>query len=115
MIDWYNAPTMGNLKLAGNNNYSPSITGTTIFYAESRNETTTCVSATRTAVTATMNPVPLVQTVTGGGSYCSDGAGMPVGLAGSELNVNYQLRLNGSNTGSPVPGTGNSITFGNRP
>ncbi|MEI8120127.1 MAG: hypothetical protein WCG68_04495, partial [Actinomycetes bacterium] len=57
---------------------------------------------------------PTAFTVTGGGTYCSGGAGMAVGLDGSESGINYQLLLNGSNTGSPVAGTGSAISFGNQ-
>ena len=51
-------------------------------------------------------------TVTGGGSYCQGGAGLPVGLSGSEASCMYQLKLNGGNVGSPVQGTGGTISFG---
>jgi len=57
---------------------------------------------------------PTAFTVTGGGAYCSGGAGVPVGLSGSQTGVNYQLRLNGVNTGAPVSGTGAAISFGNQ-
>ncbi|THU30207.1 hypothetical protein FAM09_30360 [Niastella caeni] len=50
--------------------------------------------------------------VTGGGAYCSGGSGVAVGLSGSEIDTTYQLQLNGTNTGSPVIGTGGSINFG---
>jgi hypothetical protein len=66
------------------------------------------------SVTVSINPLPLVFSVTGGGSYCSGGAGVPVGLSGSESGVNYQLLINGVNSGIPVPGTGGAITFGNQ-
>jgi hypothetical protein len=50
--------------------------------------------------------------VTGGGSYCSGSTGVAVGLSGSDSNTKYQLKLNGANVGSPVPGTGSAISFG---
>jgi uncharacterized protein YjdB len=50
--------------------------------------------------------------VTGGGVYCTGGAGVAVGLSGSQSGVNYQLVLNGSISGSPIAGTGNAISFG---
>jgi hypothetical protein len=55
-----------------------------------------------------------LQTVTGGGSYCSGGAGVPVGLAGSQIGVDYQLNRNSIPVGSPVAGTGSAISFGNQ-
>ena len=38
--------------------------------------------------------------------------GVSVGLAGSQAGVSYQLKRNGVNHGSPVTGTGSSISFG---
>ncbi|MDD4373952.1 MAG: PKD domain-containing protein [Bacteroidales bacterium] len=64
-------------------------------------------------ILVTVNPLPTVFNVTGGGEYCSGGTGVNIGLNGSQSGVNYQLILNGSDFGSPIPGTGNSITFTN--
>ncbi|MBL7795061.1 MAG: hypothetical protein JNJ90_01025, partial [Saprospiraceae bacterium] len=65
-------------------------------------------------VTITVNPLPTAFAVTGGGAYCAPGAGVPVGLDGSQSGVNYQLKRNNVNVGSPVAGTGNAISFGNQ-
>ncbi|MEP7376328.1 MAG: HYR domain-containing protein [Chitinophagaceae bacterium] len=54
---------------------------------------------------------PTAYNVIGGGAACSP-PGVSVGLAGSQSGVSYQLRKNGSATGSPVTGTGVSISFG---
>ncbi len=53
-------------------------------------------------------------TVTGGGSYCSGGSGVPVGLSGSQSGVTYQLFNGASAVGSTVAGTGSGISFGNQ-
>ena len=56
-------------------------------------------------------------TVTGGGTFCSGGSGVAVGLSGSQgggTPVSYQLYNNGVATGSPVVGTGSAISFGNQ-
>ncbi len=66
------------------------------------------------SVIVTVNPLPTVFTVTGGGEYCSGGIGLPVELNGSELGVDYQLLLDGTDDGTPVSGTGSAITFGNK-
>jgi len=50
--------------------------------------------------------------VVGGGAYCDGGEGAQVGLSGSEINVLYQLFLNGNPVGAPVAGTGGPISFG---
>ncbi len=57
---------------------------------------------------------PTAYSVTGGGAYCAGGSGMPVGLSGSELGVQYQLLHNGNPIGAPLSGTGTSISFGNQ-
>lgn len=69
-----------------------------------------CSDTKNTSVT--VNPKPNTFNVTGGGSYCAGGSGVAVGLSGSQTGVNYQLKRNGVNTGSPVPGTGNALDFG---
>ncbi len=63
-------------------------------------------------VTVTVNTSPALFTVTGGGNYCSGGAGLAVGLSGSETGVDYQLYNGASAVGSPVSGTGAAISFG---
>jgi hypothetical protein len=62
--------------------------------------------------TVTVNPLPTAYAITGGGAYCSGGTGVVVGLANSASGVNYQLQIGGTNTGSPVAGTGSAISFG---
>jgi uncharacterized protein YjdB len=57
----------------------------------------------------TVNALPSLFIVTGGGS-CAPGS--HVGLSGSNLGVNYQLYKTGVPFGSPVAGTGVAIDFG---
>ena len=64
--------------------------------------------------TVTVNVLPAIFNVTGGGTYCSGGSGVAVGLSGSASGVNYQLLLNGGNSGSAIAGTGSAISFGNQ-
>ncbi|MDZ7366568.1 MAG: hypothetical protein ONB43_11950 [candidate division KSB1 bacterium] len=74
-----------------------------------------CNTGTANSLAVTVNPLPTVFSVTGGGSYCSGGTGVAVGLDGSETGVEYQLVLDGTtNVGSPVAGTGSAISFGNQ-
>ena len=56
---------------------------------------------------------PTIFSTTGGGNYCS-GTGLPVGLSGSETDVEYQLYLGASAQGSPLAGTGTALSFGNQ-
>ncbi len=85
-----------------------------IYTVEATNSATGCKATMTGSVTVTINPLPTLFTVTGGGSYCAGGVGVPVGLSGSQSGVNYQLKIGGSNTGSPIPGTGAAISFGNQ-
>ena len=57
---------------------------------------------------------PVAFSVTGSGSYCQGGTGLPVGLSGSEAGATYQLLKDGIPSGSPVPGTGSPLAFGNQ-
>lgn len=57
---------------------------------------------------------PIAYNVTGGGSYCSGGSGVAVGLSNSQVVVSYQLQKDNVDTGSPVAGTGSAISFGNQ-
>lgn len=58
--------------------------------------------------------VAIAQTMTGGGAYCSGGAGVPVGIGGSQVGISYQLLRDGVAVGTPVAGTGSAISFGNQ-
>lgn len=51
--------------------------------------------------------------VSGSGSYCQGTSGLTVGLNGSQIGVNYQLKKNGTNDGSVVAGTGSTLNWNN--
>lgn len=59
-----------------------------------------------------VNALPIQYSVIGGGSYCTGGTQVQVGLSGSEPGVNYQLYLGASQVGSSIAGTGSSFNFG---
>ena len=74
-IDWYAASTGGTILTGGTGTTSfttPSISVTTTYYSQSRNTTTGCISATRTAVIATVNTIAPAQpsTITGIATPC---------------------------------------------
>lgn len=58
--------------------------------------------------------LPLSYSVTGGGNNCELATtGIPIGINGSDVNVSYQLLLNGSPVaGNSVSGTGAALSFG---
>lgn len=75
---------------------------------------TGCSKAMSGSATVVVNPLPTIQSVTGGGAFCSDGSGVAVGLSGSQTGVNYQLYTNGTANGMPIGGTGSAFSFGNQ-
>ncbi|HEX2934232.1 MAG TPA: hypothetical protein VHO72_02670, partial [Bacteroidales bacterium] len=74
--------------------------------------TTLCQSVSTKPIT--VKPLPTIYSVTGGGSYCEGGAGIPIGLTNSTIGVNYELFLNNTTTGQIEPGTGAALNFGNK-
>ena len=70
-IDWY-ANSSGGSPLSGGTGTTsfttPSISSTTIYYAQARNTTTGCISASRTAVTATIQQVNATPTLSTSGT-----------------------------------------------
>jgi hypothetical protein len=75
---------------------------------------TGCANNMTGTVEVVVNPLPVVQTVTGGGAFCSDASGVAVGLSSSQTGVNYQLYVGSTATGMPIGGTGSAISFGNQ-
>lgn len=60
----------------------------------------------------TLSQSPIEYTLEGGGSYCLDGDGVEITLNGSDIDVEYELYLDGVATGNVVDGTGTEISFG---
>ncbi|MCB0545481.1 MAG: hypothetical protein KDC70_18285, partial [Saprospiraceae bacterium] len=60
---------------------------------------------------ATVLASPALFNVTGGGSYCSGGPGVEVGLSGSEIDAQYDLYRDGNLVGTFF-GTGSPLSFG---
>jgi len=76
------------------------------------NATTGCVMMQAGTVTVSVNPLPVIHTVSGGGNYCLGGAGVDVILIGSNTGTTYELYLNGVGTGLLQSGTGTNLDFG---
>ncbi|MEO6454997.1 MAG: hypothetical protein ABIN97_13025 [Ginsengibacter sp.] len=113
IIQWYTVANggtnIGTSASAANFSFTP--VSTTTYYAEAITPPG-CKSATRAAVTSTVNPLPTAFSVTGGGSYCFGGSGIVIGLSGSQAGVNYQLYNGASAIGSVFAGTGSALSFG---
>ncbi|MBX2901869.1 MAG: hypothetical protein KF775_19645, partial [Cyclobacteriaceae bacterium] len=114
----YNLKTVGGGTLtsaAGTNSAITfgSITVPGTYSVQASTTATGCTNAMTGTVTVGTVNVPVAQTVTGGGAYCSGGSGVAVGLANSATGVSYQL-FNGATAGSISSGTGTSISFGSQ-
>ncbi len=83
-----------------------------IYTVVATNTTTGCTSNMASSATVVVNPLPAIHPVTGGGSYCSGGTGVNVGLGISDTGVNYQLYRGIVAVGGLVPGTGSGLNFG---
>lgn len=71
-----------------------------------------CLPIALTLSVTLTNPLPISYSLTGGGSICGIGDSTLIGISGSDVGVNYQLKHNGDNIGSPIAGTGSSFSFG---
>ncbi|MET3542767.1 hypothetical protein ABID22_003499, partial [Pontibacter aydingkolensis] len=84
IVRWYDASSGGSHFHEGTSYTTPSLSSTTTYFVSSYSTTTGCEGSTRTAVTATINPIPAAPTTTGG-SRCGPGdvnlsaAGAPTG------------------------------------
>ncbi len=90
----------------------PAQTTAGIYTVTSTNNVTGCVSGMTGSAVITINPLPNLYSVTGGGSFCSGSTGLPIGLTASDVGINYQLWLGGTAIGLPMAGTGSALAFG---
>jgi hypothetical protein len=70
----------------------------------------TATGCQRTATIAVM-PLPLAQSVTGGGSYCAGGSGVAIGLSASVAGTNYALYRDAAHV-TTMAGTGTPLSYG---
>ncbi len=71
-----------------------------------------CSAVMNSSATVSLNPIPALQTVTGGGAFCAGGTGVHIGLSGSASGTNYKLYTGGVPYGTSTAGTGTSIDLG---
>lgn len=83
------------------------------YTAYATNNSTGCGRTMSGSTPITTYALPQQYTVGGGGAYCPGDNGTTVTLSGSQVGVNYQLRYNGNNTGSPVAGNGATLSWTN--
>jgi hypothetical protein len=84
------------------------------YFVVATNATTGCKDTMNGVTNVAVNAVPGIVAINGGGSYCEGGTGIAVGLVGSATGISYQLYTTAplTATGSPVHGTGSSVSFG---
>lgn len=85
-----------------------------VYTVVATNTVVLCTNNMTGSVTITIDPLPAIFTVTGGGAYCAGGGGLPVGIGGSSVGISYQLYIGGVPTGSPLAGTGSPLSFGSQ-
>ena len=112
-IDWYSSSTAGNPLVSTAANFTtPAISTNTTYYAEARNTTAGCISATRTAVIATVSPVPVAGFISFNGmsgmSVCAFSYN-PLTLSGSLGSIQWQESMYDGVTYSDIPGATDSI------
>lgn len=107
-IDWYDAATSGNLVASGTNSYTtPSLSATKTYYAEARNTTSGCKSASRLAVTATVTPLPTIIATPSGTTPTANGNANVTASATPSAGAN--IRWFDVATGGTAIGTGNTL------
>ena len=116
-IKWYNASTDGTLLSSGNSYTTPSISSTTTYYAMDSIVATGCISAIRTAVTATVNAPPyIISQPVSPTKICSGNGVQILSVNAGGGNLNYLWRKNGTSVvdDNVVSGQGtSSLTFTN--
>ncbi|NOZ47540.1 MAG: PKD domain-containing protein, partial [Chlorobi bacterium] len=108
---WFDDPQLTNNIGSGGTQTPGSAVGTVVYYVV--DSLGGCSSAPM-SVQITVNALPTTQNIVGGGDYCLGGTGRVITTQNSEKNVNYQLFVDGSQIGAPLPGSssGDPVSFG---
>ena len=98
-VDWYPTATGGTALLVGDTTFlTPVIDSTTTYYAEARNNSTNCLSVSRTPVVATIIPVPF-PTIAGPDSVCKGSSDNVYTTEPGMANYNWTVSTGGIITG----------------
>jgi len=73
----------------------------------------TCTATMTGNAIITVNPLPILFTVSGTGAICSGSTGLTVTLSGSQSGINYQLKNGAVSVGTTKAGTGLPLTWTN--
>ena len=108
----YDGPVLTGLPMPGTGSALDFGLRTAGGYTVVATNTSTGCTTTMGTTMITAAPLPTVFTITGGGSYCSGGSGVHLGLSNSTTGINYSLYA-GTTLVSTVPGvTGTPLDFG---
>lgn len=105
-IRWYSAASGGTLLHTGNSYTTPTLSGTTTYYAQSYNSSTGCGASTRRAITATISPTVGTASVNGS-ARCGNGT---LTLSASPGTNGNTVRWYNSATGGTLLATGADYT-----
>ncbi len=83
------------------------------YTVEATHNTGSCKRLMTGSGNITINPLPTVYTIGGGGFVCS-GTSFAITLSDSEAGVRYQLKRGTTTVGSPQDGTNNPLSWGNQ-
>lgn len=86
--------------------------GAGLYTVTATDTATGCAADMLGSATVSINTLPVVYNLTGGGAYCAGSSGVVTGLSGSEAGVSYQLYNSGTPVGSPLSGTGTALDYG---
>jgi PKD repeat protein len=106
-VNWYAAQTGGNALGTGTSWTTPSISSTTTYYAS---VTENGCSSPRTAVVATIKPIPTVSNP-GNKTACIGTTATAINFSGSSTSSTYSWTNNNPSVGLAVSGTGNITSF----
>jgi len=87
VYNWYDAATAGNLLFTGNSFATPNLTANTTYYVEAG--IGSCSSATRTAVTVTVNPLPAAPVAASSNVVIQSGQTATLQVSSPDSNVTF--------------------------
>jgi len=110
-VDWYQNITGGSPLTGGigtNIFTTPNVSLNTSFFAQARNLTTGCISATRTPVLVRIDATSVVGSISGGREVCSGVNNTPLQLSGSRGTIQWQ-RSADSTLFTDIPGANQPV------
>lgn len=107
-LDWYDAASGGNQLVSGSTSYTtPAISTTSTYYVAVRNTSTGCISASRLAVTATINSA---STITTDQSICPGSTPASINLSSASGTIQWESSTDNSSFTTISGQTGNSLS-----